>query len=173
MAEDFVKVLKVENTQDEFPTEINPEEDVLLAKGLAIETQNNKIVYNSINDSIEIYVNDSKVIDVYSDGTFKVQDEEAGYTESQHSNFNTLVHNIGQNYFLEILRINGLKSQIIYWTDSDKTQKIREKIYTRSGGLIIQIVEKQYDTDGNLKQTLTRILSRPSGLVESETVGLT
>lgn len=90
-----------------------------------------------------------------------------GITEGQHEVLDTLVHDLSENYYLETTRSSGRVTDIIAWTDSGKTLKIREVNVTRSAGLVSQVVEKQYDGTGTLKYTMTYTITRTGGQISS------
>lgn len=81
--------------------------------------------------------------------------------------------NIAENSFEEITRTGGKVDSDIYWTDSGKTQKIRETLLTRAGGKVSVITLKQYNDLGVLIETLTGTITRASGKVASITWVLT
>lgn len=93
----------------------------------------------------------------------------SGLTESQHENLDTLVHALAETRFTEVVRFTGQVTDVIEWTDSGKTTKVRETNLTRSGGQVSQIVVKQYDGAGALitGQTLTGTVSRTGGQITS------
>ncbi len=96
----------------------------------------------------------------------------SGISESQHEDLDSLVHNIAEDAFLEVTRDgSGKVTDVIIWTDSNKTTKIRETNITRTSGKVSQIVKKQYDGTGALiaGQTLTGTVARSSGKVASIT----
>ena len=109
-----------------------------------------------------------------------ILNESVAYTNSasadilfyDHPNLSTLVHNLGKNRYVEYIRTNGRVTSVIYWTDSGKTQKIREENYVYSGGLINQMILKQYDNLGNLMKTETSTITRTGGLISSENIGV-
>lgn len=75
----------------------------------------------------------------------------------------TLALNIGRSSFSEINRTSNKVQNIIIWTSSGKTQKIRETILTRSPvdiGKVQTVVKKQYNGAGTLIETLTKTLVR-------------
>jgi len=113
----------------------------------------------------------------YVNGYFKGKDSEGvfdfrgggsgGITEGQHELLDTLVHNLSETCYQEILRSAGKVSQVIVWTDDGKTTKVRQMDLTRSGGKVSQITLIQYDGGGSVKQTLVGSLNRTDGKVTS------
>lgn len=91
----------------------------------------------------------------------------SGLTAPQHLALDQLVHNIAETSYLEVTRSGGRVTDVIIWTDSGKTTKIREVNITRSSGQVSQVVTKQYDGGGSLVQTLTQTINRSSGQVAS------
>lgn len=95
----------------------------------------------------------------------------SGLSEAQHETLDTLVHNLAEDGYLEVTRSGGQVSDVIAWTSSGKTTKIRELNLTRASGQISVIVLKQYDGAGSLvtNQTLTGTVSRTGGNIDSIT----
>lgn len=73
-----------------------------------------------------------------------------------HDALDSLAHDIVENCYDEyILDANGLPSQEIVWTNSGKTEKIRETIFIyNASNDVTSIVEKQYSV-GILVKTKT------------------
>lgn len=90
----------------------------------------------------------------------------AGLDEPSHEILNTLTHDIATSHYLELTRdVNRRITHEIYWTDSSKTQKIREFQYTRnSRGHLLTEVKIQYDNAGAVKKTLTTTYQRDATL---------
>jgi hypothetical protein len=85
-----------------------------------------------------------------------------------HQELDTLVHNIDENSFDEIIRVDNKISSIIVWNDSGKTLKIRETQVLRAvSGKVNQIITVQYDGYGNPVETLTETIERLCGKVNS------
>lgn len=107
----------------------------------------------------------------YLSGSVKSLTTGSGLSPATHELLDTLVHNIAESNYQEIVRTGGQVSDLIWWTDSGKTTKIREINLTRSGGLVSQIVMKQYDGTGTIitGQTLTGTVSRTGGRVDNIT----
>lgn len=111
----------------------------------------------------------------YASGRFSLYDSTgeydprsgSGLSEAQHEDLDTLVHSLSENAYQELTRTNGQVTKIAWWTDSGKTTKIREVDITRAGGQVSQVVAKQYDGGGTLKQTLTGAITRTGGRVTS------
>lgn len=168
MALDLVRPLKLETPaeggteDDSFPTEVDVNEDYIQGKGFAIDNNTYVDKDGSGNMRFTDSVTGQKLLSELAQAT--------GLTESSHLILDQLVHNISENSYVEYNRTGGLINSIIIWTDSGKTQKIREWIYTRSGGLVTSEVIKQYNNIGTLIKTETRTISRTGGLVISESV---
>jgi len=110
----------------------------------------------------DLYIHDSV-------GELNLRTGGSGITEGQHEALDTLVHEVAEDAYLEVVRSGGKVVDMIYWTDSGKTVKIRETNITRSAGKVSQIVRKHYDGAGVIitGQTLTGTVSRTSGQVSS------
>lgn len=89
----------------------------------------------------------------------------SGLTEATHEGLDTLIHRIAQTSHLDIVRQAGKVETITYWTDSNKTTKIREIEITRTSGKVSEIVETQFDGLGQPVQTLTGTVQRTNGKV--------
>lgn len=79
-----------------------------------------------------------------------IQDQDFQF---DHEQLDTLVHGIAETCYFERVKTGCRVQSETWYTDNTKTQKIREKIITRSPvttGKISQIVWKQYDQGGNL-----------------------
>jgi|MudIll2142460700_1097286.scaffolds.fasta_scaffold19223_2 hypothetical protein len=78
-----------------------------------------------------------------------------GLTAVTHRLLDQLVHDIAETSYYEITRAGVLISAETWWTDSGKTKKIRSIDYTYTGNKVTQSIMKQYDTSGNICETLT------------------
>ena len=103
---------------------------------------------------------------VDSVGAFNPRTGGSGVTEPQHDAYDKLLHNIQESAFDEVVRA-GQVTDVITWTDSGKTTKIRETSLTRAAGQVSSIVEKQYNGAGTLVQTRTGTVTRVSGQVST------
>ena len=86
-----------------------------------------------------------------------------GISEAQHTNLDTLNHEINQTSYDEVTRVNGKVTRVSIWDSPLKSILIREDILTRSGifGRVTQCVTNQYDRNtGALKETLTEVFAR-------------
>ncbi len=84
-----------------------------------------------------------------------------------HRILDQLVHDISENCHTEIIRTSGKVSNVIIWTNSLKTTKIREFTITRENNKVQSVVSRQYTIDGLLIETYTQTISRTSGKVTS------
>lgn len=75
----------------------------------------------------------------------------------------------GESY-TEITRTNNRVSDIITWTDSGKTQKIREENYTYTDGILTSYTILYYDGSGILNKTETYTINRTNGFITSESM---
>jgi len=78
-----------------------------------------------------------------------------GLTDITHRLLDQLVHDIAETSYYEITRSGVQVTSEIWWTDSGKTKKIRSIDYTYTGSKVTQSITKQYDTLGNVCETLT------------------
>jgi hypothetical protein len=78
-----------------------------------------------------------------------------GITEAQHEDLDTLVHNLSEDMYEEFVYTGARVDDIIVWTDSGKTTKIRETNFSYSANKVVTEVIKQYDSGGTLKVILT------------------
>ena len=93
-----------------------------------------------------------------------------GITESQHEVLDTLVHDIDETSYDEVIYSGNRISQYITWTSAAKLLKIREEQYTYgSGGKISQVVTTQYDGAGVVKMTMTETYTYSGNKVSSIT----
>ncbi len=75
----------------------------------------------------------------------------SGLSEGAHRALDQLVHGIAEDSFEEYIYSGNLITDIIIWTDSGKTTKIREESYTYgAGNRVTEVVTKQYDGTGTL-----------------------
>jgi hypothetical protein len=74
---------------------------------------------------------------------------------NDHDGLDTLTHRINESGYEEYTYTNQKLTNYTFWTDSNKTKKIREEQFTYTGNFITGWVEIQYDTDGNEKERNT------------------
>lgn len=86
-------------------------------------------------------------------------------TPPLHRALDQLVHNVAETSFMQVVRSGGQVTEVVYWTDSGMTTRIRDTSITRSGGQVSTIVERQYNASGSVVQTLTGTVTRSSGQV--------
>lgn len=79
----------------------------------------------------------------------------------------SLAHNIAENSYSVVERVNNRIDAMRTYTDNSETTKIRETELSRSGNYVSQIVKKQYDETGTLLNTLTLDISRNGGKITS------
>jgi len=172
VALDRVKPLKLEsidtggNSDDEFPTSLNPQEDHVECAGVVFDDP------DQIDESTVITRVDADML--FKDGNnpayvtlTELLAGEGGLTEVTHETLDTLVHEIAETSYEEITRTSGRVTSIIIWATSAKLKKVRETTITRAAGKVSVIVEEQYDAAGTLKKTLTGTITRTSGRVSS------
>lgn len=90
-----------------------------------------------------------------------------GLNASGHRDLDQLVHGLAETCYQEVTRTSGKVSNITFWTDNGKTQKVRELDVSRTGGLVTTMTIKQYDAAGSLVETLTGTITRSGGKVEN------
>lgn len=113
----------------------------------------------------------------YVNGYLRARDSEGvfglrgggGITEEQHRQLDQLVHNLAEDYYEEYTRTGNKVTNITVWTDSGKTQKIREEQYTYSGNLVTEVVTIQYDGSGAEFERLTETYTYTANKVTSVT----
>jgi hypothetical protein len=88
---------------------------------------------------------------------------------SGHRTLPELTHELDCDYYEEYAYSSGRVSSTVIWTDSGKTQKIREYTYSYTSGKMSQSVEKQYDGSGTLVETLTKTYAWSGALIQSVT----
>jgi hypothetical protein len=96
----------------------------------------------------------------------------SGMTIETHEEIYSLAHNPNVSRYVEYVRSGGSVTSIITWTDSGKTKKIKEEIFTRVSGKVSQVVTKQYDSNGIVIKTETLTYTRTNGIVTNETIGV-
>lgn len=116
----------------------------------------------------DIQRNGSDILAKDGTGVFNLRSG-TGLTAGSHRALDQLVHELAENRYTEVVRSAGQVTDVIEWTDSGKTQKIRETNIARSGGQVSQIVIKQYDGAGALitGETATGVVARSGGQVTS------
>lgn len=104
-------------------------------------------------------------------GAFNPRSGGSGITEGQHENLDTLTHLLAESCYEEPTYTDGQVSALTWWTNSGKTTKVREEVYTRSAGQVSQIVIRQFDGAGTLvtAQTITKTVARSNGRIASIT----
>jgi hypothetical protein len=97
-----------------------------------------------------------------------------GISEFEHRTLDQLVHIIAEDSFEEVSYDGSRIISMVIWTDSGKTKKIREEEYTYGNGNQVSIiVTKQYNSDGNVVETLTENYNWDNGKVTNITRTLT
>ena len=164
---DKIKPLKIENTvdgsQDDqgFPTQTDPMEDYLAARGMAFQNSDNHLI-----DTVE---NEIAFLDPIN-GRLKLSEVLAGpggVTNNSHKGLDHLIHNIAETSYLEITRTAGRVTSEIWWTNNSKILKIREITYSYITAFISSVVYKQYDPSGTLLETYTETYNRTGPFVTS------
>lgn len=90
-------------------------------------------------------------------------------TNHEHYNLNQLQHNIYENNFFKVTKLNGTTKYITYYSDETMTEKIQEDEIIRDiDGKVERIITRKYDNE-IIVQELTQLLNRVGGKVESIT----
>lgn len=93
-------------------------------------------------------------------------------TPATHRPLDQLVHEIAETSFVEYVYSANKVTDIITWTDSGKTIKIREESFVFTAGKIDTITMKQYDGLGVLVETLVSTFNFTGNQLTSEDVVL-
>jgi hypothetical protein len=105
-----------------------------------------------------------------SAGVFNPRTGGSGITESQHEALDTLIHDIDESSYDEVIYgLGNLVSTYIVWGTAAKLLKIREEQYTYSGSKVSQSVTIQYDGTGAVKMTMTEVYTYSGNKVTSVT----
>lgn len=103
-------------------------------------------------------------------GIFNPRTGGSGITEGQHEILDTLVHEIDETSYDEVIYGSGNRvSAYIIWETAAKLKKIREEQYTYVGGKVSQSVTIQYDGTGVAKMTMTETYTYSGNRVTSVT----
>ena len=160
MAIDKVRPLKIENTvdgsqdDDGYPTELNPVEDYVSAKGVSFENSDGHFIDRNPATG-EIRLTDPTNGEVNLSELLKT---------ANHKGLNELVHDIAEPSYYEATHdvlFNWRKQSEIWWTNSSKTTKIREILYTYDGIVIwkyASIVINQYN-GATITDTITGVVN--------------
>jgi hypothetical protein len=80
----------------------------------------------------------------------------SGISVGSHRDLDQLVHNIAEDSYEEYTYSGILATNMIIWTNITKTTKIREEQYTYgTGNRISQLTMIQYNSQGNVEETIT------------------
>ncbi len=81
--------------------------------------------------------------------------------EAEHEQLDSLTHNLAENTYEEVTRVNNRLESVVIWESSARTRRIRDTVITRDANQMIQsYVVHQYDAQGAVRQTLTHTISR-------------
>lgn len=164
MAIDKVQPLKLEDPstggddQDEFPTELNPQEDHVELAGLVIDDathRDEKVRVWRLNDDM-LFTDGYNPLPV---SLSQILAGGSGLTEAQHRDLNTLVHELDRDSYDEVVYTGDKITRYTSWTDNTKTRKIQEITLSYIGGRISQVISAQYDNSGVLKAQMTENLT--------------
>lgn len=136
----------------DFPSPLDPGSDVAVARGFAPQPAGTEP--------------DSTTLDHYfacdADGNATIRDPNTGEITPADLPFAER-----RASFEEYVFTGEQLDAVIVWTDSGKTQKIREELFTYSGDQIDTITTKQYDTAGALFRTQTEPFSFTGDLLDN------
>lgn len=137
---------------------VSDEEGVVLSDEGVVATQAGELRYTAGRFSLR-------------DGTgeYDPRSGGGGITESQHQGLDTLVHNLSEDRYEEIIKTGAFVDQIIVWTDSGKTLKIRQTDVTRSGAFVSVIEERHYNSSGVVIDRQIGTISRTGPFVDNIT----
>jgi hypothetical protein len=102
---------------------------------------------------------------IYRDGGFVLLDAlgtfnpRGGLSEADHELLDTLAHDIVENSFEEIVRVNRQPVNITIYTDATKTTKIRETQLTYTSRQPTEVVTIQYNASGLEVYRLTEVIT--------------
>ena len=92
----------------------------------------------------------------------------SGITTAEHEILDTLVHNLAETGFVEILRNAENKVNQVNARVSDGGTLVRSTTITRNAqGEVTQAIENQHDVSGTIIQIITTDINRVSGEVVS------
>ena len=91
----------------------------------------------------------------------------SGITELFHRQLDSLLHNLVEDVYYEIIRTNGKVSNVKIWDNPTKSKIIREFFYTRTNGKVSSINVKQYDNDNIVVEEYNFTINRLNGKIES------
>jgi hypothetical protein len=92
----------------------------------------------------------------------------SGLTLPEHETIDSLVHNLSEDTFQEIVRDGSGRVTNVNIYDAPGGTFIRSTAVTRDGsGQVVQVTEQQYDSGGSVIQTLTTNVTRSGGRVVS------
>jgi hypothetical protein len=158
---DRVQPLKLEDTStggdetDQFPTALDPSEDHVECAGVVFDDATHR------DEDVRVWRvgNDLTFLDVSNPTTHTLTDllaSSSGITEAEHEGLRTLVHEIDQTSYEEIVYSGTDVTADIIWTDATKVKKIREELFTYgSGHRVLQAVTIQYDAAGAEQMRMT------------------
>jgi len=172
---DRVQVIKWESpagggTQtDESPTEINPQEDAVDARGIYVQNE------TSADDAVLVGRDASDNMtfkDGVVSGTKTLSEMLAGgggLTPEAHRILDQLVHDLDESHYIEYSYTGSKILTIDMWTDAGKTLRIRDYAYTYTGNLIDTETVRQYDGVGSVVETLVFTYAYSGNRIVSQT----
>jgi hypothetical protein len=104
-----------------------------------------------------------------STGEFDPRSGGGGLSESQHEGLDRLTHNINESSYDEYITSGNKITDVITWTDSGKTLKIREINLTYTGSKVTQAVTIQYNGSGTEVERLTEVPAYSGNTITSIT----
>lgn len=132
-------------TKDAFPGVREDEEGIDFSESSSLSSSEGEVRYH----------NTGRFSFYDSSGEF----DPNGLSESEHENLDRLTHSINESSYDEIVMSGNTITDVITWTDSGKTLKIREVNLTYTGNKVNQIVTIQYDGTGTEKERNTEVIA--------------
>lgn len=175
---DRVRVTKYEyaskggdaSDETDYLDEIDPNDDGVDARALYLQND------SSEDSNVEISRDTSSNM-TFKDGVVsgtKTLTEllagSGGLTEESHRTVDQWVHwDLDEDCYYEVTYTSGRITDEIWWTDSGKTQKIREASYSYTGILVNTETRKSYNSGGTLVETLTITYSYSGKRIQNAT----
>jgi len=126
-------------TPDRFPGP-REEDEIQLSPGTISPTINGEFLYKTDSG-----------FEFYNEGEVK----QLGLSEVEHHTIDSIVHNVAEDSYTEIVYVSGKISSETVYVDDTKAVKIRETSITYDGTKISQTVTIQYDGTGSPEETYT------------------
>jgi len=125
------------------------------------------------SQDLETVYDDGKIkftIDSVNSTLVQVIKALTGMTEYEHEHADTLKHGLSEPAYFQVERdVNEEVFKIVYYVNSSLSIKIREEEIVRdAAGDVVEIIKRQFDSNGALYKTESQILNRDiDGAIES------